>query len=109
MDYAGILKRAWNVTWNHKILWLFGLFAGASAGVNGNSFNTSSFNNGGSTTSAQSFSLWLPASPGGGLVGSTCRPHPVPRRSRGVVHRLTSAPAARSSSTIAWATSAVDP
>jgi hypothetical protein len=54
MDYAGILKRAWNVTWNHKILWLFGLFAGASAGVSGNSFNSSSFNNTSSATSAQS-------------------------------------------------------
>jgi hypothetical protein len=24
MDYAGILKRAWQVTWRHKALWLFG-------------------------------------------------------------------------------------
>ena len=32
MDYSGILKRAWNVTWKHKILWLFGLFAGAMGG-----------------------------------------------------------------------------
>lgn len=32
MDYSGILKRAWNVTWKHKILWFFGLFAGAMGG-----------------------------------------------------------------------------
>ena len=43
MDYFGILKRAWNVTWNHKILWLFGLFAGAGASVGGN-YNSNSFN-----------------------------------------------------------------
>ena len=43
MDYFGILKRAWNVTWNHKILWLLGLFAGAGASAGGN-FNSNSFN-----------------------------------------------------------------
>jgi hypothetical protein len=31
MDYAALLKRAWDVTWNHKILWVFGLFAGCSS------------------------------------------------------------------------------
>lgn len=30
MDYAALLKRAWELTWNHKILWVFGLFAGCS-------------------------------------------------------------------------------
>jgi hypothetical protein len=37
MDYTDILKRAWNVTWRHKILWLFGLFAGAAGGFSGGS------------------------------------------------------------------------
>jgi hypothetical protein len=35
MDYGGILKRAWNVTWKYKILWLFGLFAGGFGGSGG--------------------------------------------------------------------------
>ncbi|GAB4520708.1 MAG: hypothetical protein Fur0018_00470 [Anaerolineales bacterium] len=50
MDYGEILTKAWQITWKHKILWLFGLFAGcASQGstnsgqanfhVNGNSGN----------------------------------------------------------------------
>lgn len=44
MDYGGILKRAWNVTWKYKILWLFGLFAGGfgSSGGGGNSSSLSS-------------------------------------------------------------------
>jgi hypothetical protein len=32
MDYGGILKHAWNVTWKYRILWLFGLFAGGLGG-----------------------------------------------------------------------------
>jgi hypothetical protein len=39
MDYMGILKKAWTVTWRYKILWLFGLFAGAGGG--GGSINYS--------------------------------------------------------------------
>jgi len=35
MDYTSILKRAWTVTWRFKILWLFGLFAGAGTGGGG--------------------------------------------------------------------------
>jgi hypothetical protein len=30
MDYAALLKRTWEITWKHKILWVFGLFAGCS-------------------------------------------------------------------------------
>jgi hypothetical protein len=47
MDYGDILKRAWNVTWRYKILWLFGFFAGG-AGYSGSS---SSSSRGTSTTS----------------------------------------------------------
>ncbi len=36
MDYFGILKRAWNVAWRNKALWVLGLFAvGASSGGSG--------------------------------------------------------------------------
>lgn len=38
MDYTDILTSAWKVTWRYKILWLFGLFAGAGmAGGGGGS------------------------------------------------------------------------
>lgn len=30
MDYAALLKRTWEITWKHKILWVFGLFASCS-------------------------------------------------------------------------------
>lgn len=30
MDYLDILKRSWTITWRHRILWLFGLFAGGA-------------------------------------------------------------------------------
>ncbi|MBA4370027.1 MAG: hypothetical protein C0418_00405 [Coriobacteriaceae bacterium] len=39
MDYVGILKKAWNVTWRHKALWMFGFLAGSSGG---SSYNTGS-------------------------------------------------------------------
>lgn len=32
MDYFGLLKRAWDITWHHKALWVLGLFAGAIGG-----------------------------------------------------------------------------
>jgi hypothetical protein len=30
MDFAALLKRTWEITWKHKILWVFGLFASCS-------------------------------------------------------------------------------
>jgi hypothetical protein len=42
MNYSDVLKRAWTVTWRYKILWLFGLFAGAAS----YSFNGSSSRSG---------------------------------------------------------------
>lgn len=44
MDYGRILKRAWNVTWRYRILWLFGLFAGGvgSGGGGGTNYTTNS-------------------------------------------------------------------
>lgn len=35
MDYSGIIKRAWDITWKYKFLWLFGLFAGGVGGGSG--------------------------------------------------------------------------
>lgn len=32
MDYFDLLKRAWNITWRYKALWVLGLFAGAIGG-----------------------------------------------------------------------------
>ena len=45
MDYGEILKKAWQITWKFKVLWIFGILAGCgtSRGFNGN-FNNS-FNN----------------------------------------------------------------
>lgn len=34
MDYGNILTRAWKITWNNKILWLFGFLAGLGGGFN---------------------------------------------------------------------------
>ena len=60
MDYGAILKKSWNLTWRYKILWLFGVFAGAGSGgfsSSGNSFSNSRGGSGsglpGSPTSAQ--------------------------------------------------------
>lgn len=41
MDYGRILKRAWNVTWRYRVLWIFGLFAGGvSSGGGGGGGNS---------------------------------------------------------------------
>lgn len=38
MDYFGFLKKAWNITWRYKALWVLGLFAGmGSSGGSGTS------------------------------------------------------------------------
>jgi hypothetical protein len=41
VDYFGIVKRAWRITYQHKFLWIFGLFLGTSASF---SFNGINFN-----------------------------------------------------------------
>ena len=35
MDFGNILKRAWEIIWNHKILWLFGILASCGSGGGG--------------------------------------------------------------------------
>ncbi|HSR48085.1 MAG TPA: hypothetical protein VLL77_08865 [Anaerolineales bacterium] len=42
MDYGGILKRSWDITWKNKGLWILGILAGCTAG-NGNPSQTSSY------------------------------------------------------------------
>lgn len=46
-DYMDIVKRAWAVTWRYKILWLFGLFAGAGSSSGGSSGSGGSSPSGG--------------------------------------------------------------
>jgi hypothetical protein len=36
LDYGAVLRRAWEITWNHKVLWLFGILAGLAGGANPN-------------------------------------------------------------------------
>ena len=33
MDFIGILKEAWQVTWRHRALWILGLFVGGGASI----------------------------------------------------------------------------
>jgi hypothetical protein len=35
MDFGEVLGRAWRIIWKHKILWIFGIFAGCSRGGGG--------------------------------------------------------------------------
>jgi hypothetical protein len=37
MDYGNLLSRAWQLTWKHKVLWIFGILAGIGGG--GANFN----------------------------------------------------------------------
>ncbi len=46
MDYSKLLKRAWDITWNNKYLWVLGFLAGL-----GQAGSSSSYRNGGSTPS----------------------------------------------------------
>lgn len=32
LDYGNILTRAWQITWKHKVLWIFGILAGLGSG-----------------------------------------------------------------------------
>ena len=32
VDYGNLLSRAWQITWKHKILWIFGILAGSGGG-----------------------------------------------------------------------------
>jgi hypothetical protein len=43
IDYGSVFSRAWNITWKHKILWIFGFLAMLGGGSSG----SSGFNGGG--------------------------------------------------------------
>ena len=61
MDYFDILKRAWNITWRYKALWVLGLFAGASSS-GGSSGGGTNYNTGSgdfSTGQLDSASRWF--------------------------------------------------
>jgi hypothetical protein len=40
MDFGEVLGRAWRIIWKHKILWIFGIFAGCSRGGGGGAGNS---------------------------------------------------------------------
>ncbi len=47
IDYGSTLSRAWQITWRHKVLWIFGILAGCSqsnSSGNSGSGNNSNFN-----------------------------------------------------------------
>lgn len=46
MNIGEVLTRAWNIIWENKILWVFGLFAGLAGGSGGNNFNYTLTQNG---------------------------------------------------------------
>ena len=41
MDYGGVLSRAWQIVWKHKVLWIFGILAGCGASGNTGRFSSS--------------------------------------------------------------------
>jgi hypothetical protein len=47
-DFGGTLRRAWEITWKHKILWLFGILSAIAGGrasfSRGPSYNPNTFN-----------------------------------------------------------------
>lgn len=40
LDFGAILARAWKITWDNKVLWIFGILAGLGSGGGGNGFNS---------------------------------------------------------------------
>ena len=50
MDYFDVLKKAWNITWRYKALWVLGLFAGAASGGGGGGTGFNSSTGGGDFT-----------------------------------------------------------
>jgi len=45
MDYFGVIKKAFKITWQNKFLWVFGILAGSTAGMKGLNFQIpSNFN-----------------------------------------------------------------
>ena len=69
MDFGEVLGRAWRIIWKHKILWIFGIFAGCSRGGGGGGGNSGSriSGSGGSNPPfnqyATEFSNWIGSHP----------------------------------------------
>lgn len=62
MDYFDILKRAWNVTWKYKALWVLGFFVGAGGSSGGGSGYQSSTGSGSGSPSPDIFKgpeMWI--------------------------------------------------
>ena len=61
MDFGEVLGRAWKIIWKHKILWIFGIFAGCSRGGGGGGGNSGyRFNEPGSAPQAfTQFGNWI--------------------------------------------------
>ncbi|MBM4424122.1 MAG: hypothetical protein FJ030_12160 [Chloroflexi bacterium] len=55
MDYTEILSRAWKITWNNKILWVFGFLAGLASGSGGGSGGGSGRGGGGGPSGGGEF------------------------------------------------------
>lgn len=60
MDYAGLLSRAWKITWNNKILWIFGFLAGLGSSTSNFSPRTGGPSGGPSGSSDFPGSQFLP-------------------------------------------------
>ncbi len=58
MDYTKLLTRAWNITWNHKYLWILGFLAALGQGGSNSSYRT-----GGSRTPSTSGTPTFPEMP----------------------------------------------
>jgi len=57
MDYSRILRRAWEITWRYRALWLFGILAAIFAGGGGGGNSGTSYSGGGR------FPSWAPSAP----------------------------------------------
>jgi hypothetical protein len=69
VDYGGIIRRAWHVTWRNRGLWILGVFAGVSGctgGAGGGSGGGSGGNSGSGSGTGSGFGDWaLPGGTGG--------------------------------------------
>jgi hypothetical protein len=68
MDYGRLLRRAWDITWNNKFLWILGFLAGLGSGGGGPNFNFRNFGGGPSGPSGQTPTPELPPELAGSIV-----------------------------------------
>jgi hypothetical protein len=59
VDYLEILKKAWQITWRYKMLWVLGLFAGAASGGNGGGNTGYQMQSEDIPAVSESFSRWV--------------------------------------------------